>query len=277
MLGISLRELISSPKYLLYRTYILSIALYEFLLWFYNKASLAYPFKELRNMQWKAVLWILEAFWTSLLLSIKAITGLIPIYLYLQKLGGRLQLRTQLLPTNHIIKLMLKSRYSTTNNNHCLLLKRLTLKQQLSIKGPIVDANDRLNGIFNYFNPFSCEFSLENRLINIFSSCFYFHLLYRKNIKSKKSHICKLDKLILQVSVNPRIAIITSDISIKNQVAISITHIHIYNNSVIKMLYHTINVTSTKAKLFVIRCGWNQATQLNIEYIIVIMDSIHTA
>jgi len=72
--------------------------------------------------------------------------------------------------------------------------------------------------------------------------------------------MCKLNKLILQMSVSPRVAVITSDISIKNQVAISITHIHVYNNPVIKMLYHTINITSTKAKLFVIRCSLNQAT-----------------
>jgi len=51
--------------------------------------------------------------------------------------------------------------------------------------------------------------------------------------------------------------------SIKNQVATSITHIYVSNNPVIKTLYHVVNVTSTEAKLFAIRCGINQATQID--------------
>ena len=173
---------------------------------------------------------------------------------------------------------MLESRHSTTDNDYCLLLERLTLKQQLNIKGPIVDANNRLNIIFNFFNPFSCKFSLGNRLIDIISSCFYFYLSDRKNVKSKKAHMCKYDELILQVLIDLRIAVIVSNVGIKNQVATSITHIHIHNNSIIKTLYHAINVTSTEAKLFVIRYGLNQATQLkSIKYIVVIIDSIHAA
>jgi len=73
-------------------------------------------------------------------------------------------------------------------------------------------------------------------------------------------------------------AIVVSDTSIKNQVAISITHIHIYNNPIIKTLHHTINVTSTEAELFIIRCGINKATQVvNINHIVVIIDSIYIA
>ena len=78
-----------------------------------------------------------------------------------------------------------------------------------------MDANNRLNGIFHLFNPLSSEFSLENRLIDILSSCFYFHL-YRKNEESKKAHICKLDELIPQVLAESRMAVIVSDMSIKN-------------------------------------------------------------
>jgi len=122
-----------------------------------------------------------------------------------------------------------------------------------------MNANNRLNRIFNSFNPFSSKFSLENRLINIFSSHFSFYLLDRKNVESKKAYMCKLNKLILQMSVNPRTAVIVSDISIKNQIVTSITHIHVYDNPVIKTLPYTINVTSTEAELFAIRCSLNQA------------------
>ena len=60
---------------------------------------------------------------------------------------------------------MLELRHSNTNNNYYLLLKNLTLKQQLNIKDSIIDVNNRLNGIFPFFNPFSSEFSFRTKLI----------------------------------------------------------------------------------------------------------------
>ena len=53
---------ILSQKHLLYRSCILPIALYEFSLWFYNKALLLYPLKVLRVMQYRAAIWILGVF-----------------------------------------------------------------------------------------------------------------------------------------------------------------------------------------------------------------------
>ena len=44
------------------------------------------------------------------------------------------------------------------------------------------------------------------------------------------------------------------------------------------MLHYAINVTSSEAEFFAIRCGINQATHLHgISKIIVVMDSIHAA
>ena len=68
------------------------------------------------------------------------------------------------------------------------------------------------------------------------------------------------------------------DTSIKNNVAVSIAHIHVHNKLMVKTLYHAINVTSSEAKFFAIRCGIIQAICLHeISKIIVIMDSIHAA
>jgi len=75
-------------------------------------------------------------------------------------------------------------------------------------------------------------------------------------------HLHKLDKLILLVLVDPKTTIVVSDVSIKNQVAMFIAHIHIHNTLIIKTIHHVINITSTKAELLVIRCGLNQTTQL---------------
>jgi len=70
------RGLILSQKHLLYRMCILPITLYGFPLWYYNKAPLLYPLKVLRNMQRRAALWILGAFWTSLSLGMKLLLAL---------------------------------------------------------------------------------------------------------------------------------------------------------------------------------------------------------
>ena len=84
-----------------------------------------------------------------------------------------------------------------SNNNHWLSLGKLTSRQQLNIKDPIIDTNNRLNRIFPSFNPFSTEFSSGDKLIDIFSSHFYFYFTNRKSKESRKVHICKLDELIL--------------------------------------------------------------------------------
>jgi len=152
---------------------------------------------------------------------------------------------------------LLESRHSSNNNYYYLSLENLMPRQWLNVKGPIVDANNRLNSIFNSFIPFSSEFSLENRLIDIFSSCFSFYVSNRKYAKAKKTYFCKLEKLILYILANPKTTIVVLDASIKNQVATSITLIHVHETSVIKTIHHAINITSTEAELFMIRYGLN--------------------
>ena len=73
----------------------------------------------------------------------------------------------------------------------------------------------------------------------------------------RKTHLCHLDKIIFNMSSDSKMAVVISDVSIKNQVITSITHIHTHNSSVVKTIHHIINITSTKAELFVIRCKLN--------------------
>ena len=77
------------------------------------------------------------------------------------------------------------------------MLKKLTPKQRLNIKDPVMNMNNKLNRIFPLFNPFSSEFSSRDRLIGIFPSCFSFYFTDRKNEESKKVYICKLNELVL--------------------------------------------------------------------------------
>ena len=127
----------------------------------------------------------------------------------------------------------------------------------MKVKDCIVDVNNRLNGIFNSFNPFSNKFSSRNRLIDVFTSCSSFYLSNKKYAKVKKVYLYKLDELIFHVSVDPKTTIVVSDASIKNQVTTSIAHIYIHDTPVVKMIHHAVNITFTEAKLFVIRCGLN--------------------
>ena len=84
--------------------------------------------------------------------------------------------------------------------------------------------------------------------------------------------------MVLEVLSSNSTAIVISDASIKNNIATSISHVHIANQPLIKMLHHAILVTTTEAELFVIRCGINQAcSKNNISKIIVVINSIHAA
>ena len=89
VLGNFIWGLVPQQKHLLYRSCILSITLYRFQLWFYNKVPLLYPLKKLNKIQRKAVIWILGVFHTLPSFGIEAIASLIPIPLQLQKLSGR--------------------------------------------------------------------------------------------------------------------------------------------------------------------------------------------
>ena len=125
-------------------------------------------------MQRKAALWILEAFKMSPFFSIKAIAGLIPIYLHFQKLSGRLQLRVYTLPNNHILHSLLKFRLNILSYLHCLSLEFLTKHQCKLIKGPVIDMDNRFNKVFPSFDSFNPESTLGCRIIDFFFSYFFF-------------------------------------------------------------------------------------------------------
>ena len=143
------------------------------------------------------------------------------------------------------------------------------------VKGHLIDSANRFNECFPSFDPLNSEFSSGFRVIDNFSDQISFVLNKEKNDK-----LCTqtLDKMVLESSSSPSVTIIASDASIKNSVTISIAHIHTHDKPIIKMIHYAVNVTSTEAELFAIRCGINQVSCLNyISKIIIIMDSIHAA
>jgi len=153
----------------------------------------------------------------------------------------------------------------------------MTFKQWLKIKSSVIDTNNYSNGIFSLFNFLNNKFSLSSRLINIFSSHFFFYKANHKDKESKATYLCKLNHIVLNASLSANTIIVISDASIKNNVATFITHIHSHSSPIKKTLYHTVNVSTTEVKLFAIRYGINQAIQIIDACIIVITDSIYLA
>ena len=249
------QHIIPSQKHLLYRCCVLPIALYGFQLWFYNHMPLVYPLKTLGKMQRRASIWILVAFKTSPTEGIKAIAGLIPIKLHLQKLRGRLQLWAMFLLPNHLIWTFMDSSFGSSYCWHLSSLNSLTSCQRANIKGYLVDSDNRLYGIFPSFSPFHPELSLGFRIIDNFSDCFSFNLC----IKGKNNKIClqQLDNLVIESFFSHSTAIIVTDASIKNDIATSILHTHIVDSPLVKTLHYVAFVTSTEAELFAIRCSIN--------------------
>ena len=132
-----------------------------------------------------------------------------------------------------------------------------------------------LQGEFLFlFSPFDENFSLEKRLIDSFSDYFSFYSW----TQDVKNHLCNFDNITINASSNPHSSIVIFDASIRNNVTISISHIHLHNKSVIKIIHHAVNVTTTKPKLFIIRCSINQAVGIfNIKHIIIITNSLYAA
>jgi len=143
------------------------------------------------------------------------------------------------------------------------------------VKGYLIDSANRFNECFPSFDPLNLEFSPGFQVIDNFSDQISFVLNKKKN---DKLHAQTLDKMVLESFFSPSVTIIALDASIKNSVTSSIVHIHTHDRPIIKTIHHAVNVTSTEAELFAIRCGINQVSCLNYMFkIIVITDSIHAA
>jgi len=138
--------------------------------------------------------------------------------------------------------------------------------------------DNRVNEVFPSFNLLNTEFSPSSCLIDIFPSCFSFHPFIKCSDNNLEDHSNQLNDIAIMSLLNHSHTLIISDTGIKNNIATSIAHIHIYDSSIIKTIHHAANVTSTEAKLFAIRCSINQAVNLpEISKIVIVTDSIQAA
>ena len=234
--------------------------------------------KILNKMQRRAATWILGAFKTSPTEGIEAIVGLIPIEFHLQKIAKRSLIWPFKLPDNHIIKNLLNDAPPSTKTTDSHNISSLTNCQRSLTKGFIIYSNTKSYGIFPSFSPLDPEFSPGSRIIDNFSNHFSFNLVNKKEKNQSKIRSQELDNMVLYYSSDPHAALVITDASIKNDIATSISHIHLANRPLIKTVHHASFVTSTEAELFAIRCGINQAYLIsNVSKIVVVTDSIHMA
>ena len=165
---------------------------------------------------------------------------------------------------------------SNLTNSHTI--GSLTNRQRLITKGHLIDSNTKSYGIFPAFSPLNPEFSPGHCIIDNFSNQFSFNLVNKNEKEINKICAQELDKMVLHNSSLPNLALVITDASIKNNIAMSISHIHSANQPLIKTVHHASFVTSTEAELFAIRCGINQACSIeNVSKIIIVMDFILAA
>jgi len=162
--------------------------------------------------------------------------------------------------------------------SHPFSLSLLTGHQCSLIKGHLADIDNRFNEVFSFFDLLNPEFKPDNRIIDCFSNCFSFHLFSKSSDRLFKSWIQQLDNIAIKSSNTLLTVLVVTDASVKNNVASSIMHIYVHNKPIVKTLHHAINVTSTEAEFFAIRCSINQVSYLqDISKIIVVTDSIYMA
>ena len=161
-------------------------------------------------------------------------------------------------------------------NSHTV--SSLTNHQKNIAKDHLINLCNKAYGIFPSFSPLNQEFSPGSYIIDNFSDHFSFNLVNKKEKEKENIRTQELDEIVLWNSLLPYTALIVTDASIKNDIATSISHVHIVNHPLMKTVHHAAFVTSMEVELFTIRCSINQACiKENISKVIVIMDSIHAA
>ena len=91
----------------------------------------------------------------------------------------------------------------------------------------MVDIENCFNKVFPFFDPINPEFYPGNRIIDTHANHFSFHLFNKYISYNIKSRIQELDKITIELSEDPSSALVVIDTSVKNNIATSITHIHV--------------------------------------------------
>jgi len=178
--------------------------------------------KILGKMQRRAAIWIVGVFKTSPTESIKAIARIIPIKFHLQKFIRRFQIRPLMPLTNHLIRSFIDDPSNLSKKSMSHSINTLMNRQRNITKGHLIDLNNKVYGIFSSFSPLHLELASDSHIIDNFSDYFSFNLANKKIKEKDKIHFQELNEMVLQFSSSPSMAIVVTDTSIKNDIAIYI-------------------------------------------------------
>jgi len=168
--------------------------------------------------------------------GIEAITEIISIKFHLQKLTSRSQLCSLALLASHLIRTLMEDSSNSPTKPIPHSINMLTNHQRTIIKGHLIDSNNKLYGVFPSFSSLHLELYPGSRIVDNFSDWFPFNLANKG--KNDKLHFQQLNKMVLQSSSSPYTAIIVIDTSIKNNIAISISHVHLVDHPLTKTVHH---------------------------------------
>ena len=87
----------------------------------------------------------------------------------------------------------------------------------------------------------------------------FFTIVHLKDTNVIRTHCNRSNKIYEDLLNNQDTILVITNTSVKNNIAISVSHIQKGYNIVNTCVYHTINVNFTKAELFAIRCRIDQA------------------
>ena len=99
--------------------------------------------------------------------------------------------------------------------------------------------------------------------MDTFSNYFSFNTVKYKDAKARTAHLNQFKNVYQRSSNSHDIIFIISDTSVKNNIVTSISYIQRKHNIIRKTVYHTMNISSTEAKLFIIRCGISHVKIIN--------------
>ena len=249
-------------------------------LWFFARTPTKAQILLLAAMQCKAALWILGAFCISPTGRIKALAGLIPIYLHFKKLVKRSCLRAATLPSQHALMSLLSAKHSKGTPPHPQSLALLNDTQCACLKGPLLDTEASLLNLTECFNSLYAEATPGCRLLDSFPDCISFHPCNRSSLRDCKSHLQSLDRLCLEASSSPSTLMVVTDASVipsRCMQAVSAAYIWNLGQQVSSSKAPAGKTTAPDAELFAIRLGIAKATSMAIERIILITNSLESA
>ena len=148
----------------------------------------------------------------------------------------------------------------------------------MKVKSPIVDINHHLNQVLLAFNSLNKKLFPSFWLVDTFPDHFFFNIVKCNDAKVRTTYLNQLKNIYQNSSNSPDTMFIISNASVKNNIITFISYVQRECNIITKTVYHTMNISTTKAKLFTIRYDVSQVSKMqNITWIIIVTNTIPAA